>query len=88
MFSSVILLLIRPFYTPNFRAAERQTPEPRELAWEFQQDQTTWRAELLFHGESWGWEAQISRDGDLVIRPTVYHQSARPAMGRPRARPP
>lgn len=24
-------------------------------------------SELRFHGESWGWEAQILRDGDLVL---------------------
>jgi hypothetical protein len=56
-----------PFYSPNYRAPTQKLAKPRELAWEFQQDQTTWRAELLFHGESWGWEAQIARDGDLVI---------------------
>jgi hypothetical protein len=27
----------------------------------------TWSAELFFRGESVGWEAQILRDGDLVI---------------------
>ena len=27
----------------------------------------TWSAELRFHGESVGWEAQILRDGELVI---------------------
>jgi hypothetical protein len=27
----------------------------------------TWSCELRFHGESWGWEAQILRAGELVI---------------------
>jgi hypothetical protein len=27
----------------------------------------TWSCELRFHGESCGWEAQILREGELVI---------------------
>jgi hypothetical protein len=27
----------------------------------------TWSCELRFHGESYGWEAQILREGELVI---------------------
>jgi hypothetical protein len=27
----------------------------------------TWSCELRFHWESWGWEAQILREGELVI---------------------
>jgi hypothetical protein len=55
------------FYSPNYPAETRDLAKPRELAWEVHCDQVTWRADLLFHGESWGWEAQISRDGELVI---------------------
>lgn len=27
----------------------------------------TWSCEPRFHGESWGWEVQTLRDGELVI---------------------
>ena len=32
-----------------------------------QKGDVTWSAELFFRGEGVGWEAQILRDGDLVI---------------------
>jgi hypothetical protein len=52
----------------------RRTPKPPlprqpragESLWEFRKDHHTWSAELRYHGE-WGVEAQILRDGDLVI---------------------
>jgi hypothetical protein len=53
-----------PFYSPKFVPPRRQ-PTPGELLWEFRKDHVTWSCELRFHGESYGWEAQILRDGDL-----------------------
>jgi hypothetical protein len=28
-------------------------------------DNVTWAAELLFHGESWGWESRLLRGGEF-----------------------
>jgi hypothetical protein len=39
---------------------------PREALWAIRVKHTTWSAELRYHPE-WGVEAQILRDGDLVI---------------------
>jgi len=30
-------------------------------------DHVTWSCEFRFHGESCGWEAQLLREGELVI---------------------
>jgi hypothetical protein len=35
--------------------------------WSLRHDHVTWGCELRFHGESYGWEAQILREGKLVI---------------------
>jgi len=55
-----------PFYVPGHRLAPR-VPKPSEPVWELRVDHVTWSCELRFHGESYGWEAQILRDGELVI---------------------
>jgi len=53
-------------YAPNHRPAVRQ-PKGGEPLWSLRKEDVTWTCELRFHGESYGWEAQILRDGDLVI---------------------
>ena len=54
-----------PFYSPTYRPPPRK-PKPGEPLWELRKDHQTWSAELRVHGE-WGVEAQILKDGELVI---------------------
>ena len=42
-------------------------PESSERLWEVRKDHVTWSGDLRFHGESYGWEAMILRDGELAI---------------------
>jgi hypothetical protein len=37
------------------------------LFWTVHHDHALWTGELKFHGESYGWEAIILREGELVI---------------------
>ena len=48
------------------KPAPRCRPRPGEPLWSVQKGDVTWSAELRFHGE-YSVEAQILRDGDLVI---------------------
>jgi hypothetical protein len=57
------------WYSPD-----RKPPPPRyykpattERLWELRKDHVTWSCDLRFHGESYGWESMILRDGELVI---------------------
>jgi hypothetical protein len=54
-------------YTTAFYAPAVRTAKPGDLLWELRREHITWSAELRFHGESWGWEAQILRDDDLLL---------------------
>lgn len=55
-----------PFFaTPGLKIPPRQ-PQPGEPLWQIRVDHVTWSCELRTHGE-WGVEAQILRDGELVI---------------------
>jgi len=38
---------------------------PREPLWSVRHNHVGWSAELRFHGESYGWEATILREGEL-----------------------
>jgi hypothetical protein len=49
-----------PHYQPTL-APER----PAEALWSVRVNHVTWSCELRFHGESYGWEAVILRDGEL-----------------------
>jgi hypothetical protein len=42
-------------------------PRPGEPLWTLRHYHVTWSAELRFHGQGIGWEAQILRNDDLVI---------------------
>ena len=55
------------FYAPNRAPTPHRKPQPGEPIWELRHDRVTWSCELRFHGESCGWEAQILREGELVI---------------------
>jgi len=37
------------------------------VLWELRKDHATWSGELRFHGEAYGWEGMILRDGELVM---------------------
>ena len=50
----------------NHRPPPR-VPRPGEPLWSLRKDHITWSAELHFRGESYGWEVQILRDGELVM---------------------
>jgi hypothetical protein len=56
-----------PFYRPNYPGRARRSSTPGEPLWTLRHEHVTWSCELRFHGESWGWEAEILRDGELVI---------------------
>jgi hypothetical protein len=54
------------FYRPNHQIPPRQ-PTPGESLWIVRREGVRWSCELFFRGESYGWEAQILRNGELVI---------------------
>jgi hypothetical protein len=53
------------WYSPNHKspAPKHYRPESSERLWEIRKDHVTSSADLRFHGESYGWEAMILRDG-------------------------
>jgi len=53
------------FCLPGRKVPPRQ-PQPGEAIWQIRVNHVTWSCELRVHGE-WGVEAQILRDGDLMI---------------------
>jgi len=55
------------FYRPNRPAPAPRQPKPGEPIWSLRHEHVTWSCELRFHAESWGWEAQILHEGELVI---------------------
>jgi len=56
-----------PFYGPNYRPPPATRNRPAEPLWNFWVAGVTWSCELWFHGASYGWEAQILRNGDLFM---------------------
>jgi hypothetical protein len=54
------------WYSPGHKLTAR-VARPGEPLWQVCVDHVTWSAELRFHGESYGVETQIFRDGELVI---------------------
>ena len=58
-----------PWFSPNRLPPQpARVPKPGEPLWAFLREHTRWSAELRFHGEvSWGWKAQILREGELVL---------------------
>jgi hypothetical protein len=56
-----------PFYSPTYKPPPPRQPRPGEFLWEFRgENHHTYRCELRYHGE-WGAEAQILRDGELMM---------------------
>lgn len=56
-----------PWYAPLLKPPAPVVPRAGEPLWEVRQDHVTWSAVLRFHGESYGWETMIPRDGELTI---------------------
>jgi hypothetical protein len=56
-------------------------PTPGEPLWTIRVNHVTWSAELRFHGESYGWAAQILRNGELFVghRCVLHEVSVRSA---------
>jgi hypothetical protein len=44
-----------------------RVPKPGEHLWSMRWRNANWHCELLFRGESYGWEAQIFRETDFTI---------------------
>jgi hypothetical protein len=55
------------FYRPNRSPVPPRPPKPGEPIWTVRVNHITWSCEFRFHGESYGWEAQLLREGALVI---------------------
>ena len=55
------------FYSPNRQPPPPRKPTPGEPLWSVRHNHVTWSCELRFHGESYGWEAQILREGELFL---------------------
>jgi hypothetical protein len=66
-FVSIASVAAQPFYSPTWKPPAAKPRTPNERLWELQKAHITWSAELRFHGESWGWEAQIYRNGEITI---------------------
>lgn len=57
-----------PFYSPKASPRAARVARPGELLFEFVRGGGARMAcELRFHGESFGWEAQFLRRGELVF---------------------
>lgn len=56
-----------PFYSPTYKPAPGRLAKPGELLFEFVRasDRSPMSCELRFHGESYGWEAQLLVRGEL-----------------------
>jgi hypothetical protein len=67
-------------YSSNYRPPPRLRP-PTETLWKIRREHVTWSCELRFHGESYGWEAQI------LPTPVRRHFDRCAMPGRARQRP-
>ena len=53
------------WYSPKRAPRPAATPKPSERLWELRKNHVTWSADLVFCGESWGWDARTWRDGEF-----------------------
>jgi hypothetical protein len=72
----------QPFYAPNRMSAPRRQPKPGEPVWDVRVDHVTWSCEFRFHGESYGWEAQILREDELVTGEQFRQAQKMEAVGQ------
>jgi hypothetical protein len=56
------------FYAPQQPVAPLRQPKPGEPLWAFVREsgKTMFECKVRFHGESYGWEAQIFEQGELL----------------------
>jgi hypothetical protein len=62
-------MIDEPFYSPTYKPAPARVAKPGELLFEFirASDRAPMSCELRFHRESYGWEAQFLKRGELVF---------------------
>jgi hypothetical protein len=60
-------MLDEPFYSPNLTPTPARVAKPGQLLFEFVRasDRAPMSCELRFHGESFGWEAQLFVRGEF-----------------------
>jgi hypothetical protein len=64
------------FYSPGHVTAPRRTQQVESL-WTVERAGVRFSAVLRFHGENYGWEAQLLRDGELAMgRCFILHDAA------------
>ena len=56
-----------PSYTPFGKGPAPRRRDPADIIWTLRREGVDWTGELVFRGESYGWEARVLRSGDLVI---------------------
>jgi hypothetical protein len=54
-----------PHYTPFGTRQAPRALDPRENLWTVRRDHVEWSCELVFRGESYGWEARVLTAGEL-----------------------
>ena len=54
-----------PHYSGH--VAPKRVRKPGEEIWRTHVNHVWWSCEFRFHGESYGWEVQILRDGNLFV---------------------
>src|SRR4051794_40867592 len=64
--SAMLAMSDDAFYSPNRQPPPPLVPKAGEPLWSVRHNHVTWSCELRFHGESYGWEATLLRDGELV----------------------
>jgi hypothetical protein len=56
-----------PSYTPFGKRRAPRMLDPREELWALRRDHIEWSCELVFRGESYGWEARVLNQGELFV---------------------
>jgi hypothetical protein len=56
-----------PGYTPFGKRQAPRALDPRESLWTLRHDNVDWSCELVFRGESNGWEVGVLNAGDLFV---------------------
>jgi hypothetical protein len=54
-----------PHYTPFGKPQRPRRRDPSEVLWTLRREHVDWSCELVFRGESYGWEARVLRNGEL-----------------------